>query len=259
VGVTLGTAVERTEEILARILPPDVKVDWKGEARNLRDSNTDLTFFLLLAVLFVYMTLAAQFESLLHPFTVLLALPLAFFGAFGGLYLLSWVDWVGNMFYGWTTFAPDAPGWAHVVARIVPRIPSMNLNIFSLVGLVLLVGMVTKNAILLVEFANQKVAQGFTPVKAMLEAGKIRIRPILMTSLSTIVGILPIAIGWGASADSRRPMGVVIVGGMITSTFLTLFVIPVFYTLFADLGRWLRGNKPVVAPPAESSTETNHA
>jgi hydrophobe/amphiphile efflux-1 (HAE1) family protein len=253
VGVSLGTAVTRTEEILARVLPPEVKFDWRGEARNLRDTNRDLTFFMLLAILFVYMTLAAQFESLLHPLTVLLALPLAFLGAFGSLYLLSWVNFGGEMLYGWTNFAPDAPGWAHTLAGFVPRIPAMNLNVFSLVGLIMLVGMVTKNAILLVEFANQKMEEGLSPRDAMLQAGRIRLRPILMTSFSTIVGILPIAIGIGASAESRRPMGVVIVGGMATSTFLTLFIVPVIYTLFADLGRFFRRR------PAAPASETPHA
>ena len=100
-------------------------------------------------------------------------------------------------------------------------------------GLILLIGLVTKNSILLVEFANQKMAQGMTAVEAMREAGRIRLRPILMTSFATIAGILPIAIGFGDAAESRRPLGVVAVGGMITSTLLTLFVIPVIYTLLA--------------------------
>jgi multidrug efflux pump subunit AcrB len=113
----------------------------------------------------------------------------------------------------------------------------MNLNIFSQVGLVLLVGLVTKNSILLVEFANQLVAKGKSAKDAMLEAGAKRLRPILMTSLSTIMGILPIAIGFGDAAESRRPLGVVAVGGMVSSTILTLFVIPVIYTLFDELRR----------------------
>jgi hydrophobic/amphiphilic exporter-1 (mainly G- bacteria), HAE1 family len=112
----------------------------------------------------------------------------------------------------------------------------MNFNLFSQIGLVLLVGLVTKNSILLVEFANQQRAKGMAPRQAMLTAGLIRLRPILMTSFSTIAGILPIAIGFGAGAESRRPMGLAVAGGLVTSTILTLFVIPVVYTLFADLG-----------------------
>lgn len=109
----------------------------------------------------------------------------------------------------------------------------MNMNIFSQVGLVLLIGLVTKNSILLVEFANQEMARGADAKTAMKRAGLIRLRPILMTSLATIAGILPIALGFGEAGEARRPLGVVAVGGMATSTILTLVVIPVFYTLIA--------------------------
>jgi multidrug efflux pump subunit AcrB len=115
----------------------------------------------------------------------------------------------------------------------------MNVNLFSQIGLVLLVGLVTKNSILLVEFANQARAAGASPRDAMLQAGVVRLRPILMTALSTIAGILPVAIGFGAGAESRRPMGVAVIGGMLTSTFLTLVIIPVVYTLFSDVAAWL--------------------
>jgi HAE1 family hydrophobic/amphiphilic exporter-1 len=186
-----------------------------------------------MAIVVVYMVLAAQFESFVHPFTVMLALPLAFLGAFGLLYGLSWVNHYGTGFFGWANYAPDPPAIAHTLSRIVPRIPSMNLNIFSQVGLVLLVGLVTKNSILLVEFANQERGRGLDAKTAMLNAGRIRLRPILMTSFATIAGILPIALGLGESGEARRPLGVVAVGGMMTSTVLTLVVIPVIYTLLS--------------------------
>jgi multidrug efflux pump subunit AcrB len=118
---------------------------------------------------------------------------------------------------------------------------------------VLLVGLVTKNSILLVEFANQRRAQGANARDAMLQAGEVRLRPILMTSFTLILGILPIAIGFGAGAESRRPMGVAILGGMLSSTFLTLLVIPVVYTLFSDLARHTRRvfvRTPVSAGPS---------
>ena len=233
-GIPLGTAVERTEALLAEILPPDFDYTWAGEARDLSESNRDIAIFFVLAVLVVYMVLAAQFESFVHPFTVMLSLPLAFLGAFALLYGLGWVNIAGTMLHGWANYAPDAPAIVHGLSRVIPRIPSMNLNIFSQVGLILLIGLVTKNSILLVEFANQEMARGRTAVEAMTSAGAIRLRPILMTSLATIMGILPIAIGWGEAAESRRPLGVVAVGGMITSTLLTLLVIPVVYTLFAE-------------------------
>ncbi len=199
---------------------------WGGEAKNLGESANEFWWMILLASVIVYMTLAAQFESLIHPITVMLALPLAAVGAFG---LLWFLDWLGRNHF-------------------IPPIPAMNFNLFSQIGLVLLVGLVTKNSILLVEYANQRVAQGASALDAMIEAGRVRLRPILMTAFSTVAGILPIAIGFGAGAESRRPMGVAVVGGMLTSTFLTLFVIPVVYVLFSAMGRKLR-RKPAQSVP----------
>lgn len=253
VGVPMGTAIARTEKILAEDLPPGFRYEWSGEAKDLKDTGTEVYFVLILAILIVYMVLAAQFESLVHPFTVMLALPLAAFGALGALWLLGWVDFVGTALFGWTNYAPpgSAPGWAHTLSRFIPRIPAMNINLFSQIGMVLLVGLVTKNSILLVEFANQQVERGKSALEAMREAGLTRLRPILMTSLATIAGILPIAIGFGAGAESRRPMGVAVVGGMLTSTFLTLLVIPVVYTVFADMGRRFR-QRPVASVEEKS-------
>ena len=122
-------------------------------------------------------------------------------------------------------------------------------NLYSLIGLVLLVGLVTKNSILLVEFANQKKAEGHSAEDAMRQAGAIRLRPILMTALSTTIGILPIALGLGAGAESRRPLGVAVVGGMLSSTFLTLYLVPVFYV---TLDRLL-GRKPAKEPALSAS------
>jgi hydrophobe/amphiphile efflux-1 (HAE1) family protein len=250
VGVTLGEAVDRTVGILAETLPTGFTYEWEGEAKDLQESSRDIYGFMILAVLVVYMVLGAQFESFVSPFVVMLALPLAMLGAFGLLYLLSVVNGWGTLLYEWTHYAPEAPGFAHMLAAVIPRIPAMNINIFSQVGLILLIGLVTKNSILLVEFANQRRVAGMSARDAMLEAGVIRLRPILMTSIATIAGILPIAIGFGQAAESRRPLGVVAVGGMITSTVLTLFVIPVMYTLFAELGR-----RRDSAPAPASATE----
>lgn len=254
-GIPLGNAMNRATEILEETLPPGFSFDWKGEARNLRDASGEVYFFMALAIIVVFLVLAAQFESFIHPFTVMLALPLAFLGAFGLLYTLSWIDFAGNMLYGWANYAPDPPKIAHILSAIIPRIPSMTMNIFSQVGLVLLVGLVTKNSILLVEFANQQIEKGFDARAAMLKAGLIRLRPILMTSLATIAGILPIAIGFGDGSESRRPLGVVCVGGMITSTILTLFVIPVVYTLMDDLRKFFT-KAPVPATPTVQPEES---
>ena len=249
--VPLGTAVDRTIAILDEMLPSDAAYDWQGEARNLQDTTSEIWWVIALAMAVVYMTLAAQFESLVHPFTIMLSLPLAFFGAFGLLYALSWVNVLGTNLYGWVHFAPSHPEWAETLSNLIPRISSMNLNIFSQVGLVLLIGMATKNSILLVEFANQEMAKGRDAVSAMMAAGKTRLRPILMTSFSTIAGVLPIAIGFGDAAESRRPMGVVALGGLLASTFLTLIVVPVVYTLLS------RFAKPAEYP-AEPSSTPNH-
>ena len=232
----LGEAMQRTEQILKEMMPPDFSYEWKGEARSLRETTGEIYFFILVASLVVFMVLAAQFESLKHPFTVMTALLLAAPGAFGALWILSWVNFAGEMMFGWANYAPDPPAIAKVLSDIIPRIPAMNLNIFSQVGLVLLIALVTKTSILLVEFANQGVARGLSAKEAMLEAGMIRLRPILMTSLATIAGIMPIALGLGEASEARRPLGVVAVGGMISSTFLTLLVVPVIYTLVASLG-----------------------
>lgn len=217
-GVPLGTAVNRVQELLQAELPPGFSFEWAGESRDFKDAGREFIWVLALALIIVYMVLAAQFESLLHPLTVLLAVPLAGLGAAGLLWLVNVLGANG----------------------ILPPVPAMNINLFSLIGLILLVGLVTKNSILLVEFANQQREQGVEPHEAMAQAGIVRLRPILMTAFSTTAGILPIAIGFGAGAESRRPMGVAVVGGMLTSTFLTLLIIPVVYTLLSDLGAWVR-------------------
>jgi len=208
-GVTIGEAVARAEEILAGTLPASFQYSWSGEAEDLVDSGNEILIVLLFALVLVYMVLAAQFESLTHPLTVLLTVPLAACGAFGALWILSFFE----------------------------GIPGMNLNLFSQIGLILLVGLVTKNAILLVEFANQKRAAGADAKEAMMEAGRIRFRPILMTSISTIAGLMPIVIGFGAGAESRRPLGVAAAGGLASSLALTLIAVPVVYLLFSRLGR----------------------
>jgi multidrug efflux pump len=234
VGVPLGTAMQRIQELLKTDLPSGFLYEWSGESRDLVEAGQEVWWVLGIALAIVFMVLASQFESLIHPFTVMLAVPLAGVGAFGSLWLINFLGKTG----------------------IIPPVPAMNINLFSQIGLILLVGLVTKNSILLVEFANQQRAHGSNAHDAMLQAGIVRLRPILMTAFSTIAGILPIAIGFGAGAESRRPMGVAVVGGMLTSTFLTLLVIPVVYTIFSDFAAWLRrvfghAPRPVTQPAVE--------
>ncbi len=140
IGMPLGQAMERAEALVKEMLPDDFRYDWKGDARNLREASSDLYIFMFLSIVIVYMVLGAQFESFIHPFTVLLALPLAFLGAFGLLHVLQWVNHFGTGFHGWANYAPDPPRIAHILSALTPRIPSMNMNVFSQVGLILLIG-----------------------------------------------------------------------------------------------------------------------
>jgi multidrug efflux pump len=165
----------------------------------------------VLALIFIFLVLSAQFESFIDPMTILLTVPLAIFGALLSLWLFD-----------------------------------QTLNIFSRIGLIMLIGLVTKNAILIVEFANQLRSRGMEITEAVIEAASIRLRPILMTSFSTVFGILPIAIGMGAGAESRRPLGIVVVGGVLFSTFLTLLLVPVVYSILARFTKAKRIEDEVV-------------
>ncbi|MBN2009813.1 efflux RND transporter permease subunit [candidate division KSB1 bacterium] len=199
-GVSLGQALNDMDKLAQEKLPPNVKHEYAGQSLEYKSSSATLYFMFLMAIIFIYLVLSAQFESFIHPLTILLSVPLAVFGALLTLYLFG-----------------------------------QTLNIYSQIGLIMLIGLVTKNSILIVEFSNQLRNQGKDVVEAVIEAATIRLRPILMTSFSTILGILPIAIGFGAGAEARRPLGLAVVGGMLFSTFLTLILVPVVYTLFAKL------------------------
>jgi hydrophobe/amphiphile efflux-1 (HAE1) family protein len=234
-GVTLGTAMDRVEDLLRSDLPPGFRYEWAGEARDLKSAGQETLFVLLLALAIIYMVLASQFESLIHPFTVMLTLPLAAAGALGLLWLLAQVNLLGTMLHGWANFTPDPPAWVQWLSGWMPRIPAMGINLYSQIGMILLLALVTKNGILLVDFANQKRAEGIDAVDAMRAAGQIRLRPILMTAVATVAGTLPIALGWGEGAEGRRALGITTLGGMAVSTVLTLFVIPVVYVVFVRI------------------------
>ena len=197
-GFTLGQALDDLDRIAAEKLPSNIKHEYAGQSLEYKSSSSALYFMFILAIIFIYLVLSAQFESFIHPFTILLSVPLAVLGALLTLYIFG-----------------------------------QSLNIYSQIGLIMLIGLVTKNAILIVEFANQQRAQGNSFIDSVVKAATIRLRPILMTSFATIFGILPIAIGLGAGAESRRPLGLAVVGGMLFSTFLTLIIVPVVYTLLA--------------------------
>ena len=197
-GVSLGAALDAMDNITRNDLPAGIRTDLGGQSREFRESSSKLYFMFILAVVFIFLVLSAQFESFVHPLTILFSVPLAVIGALVSLFLLK-----------------------------------QTLNVYSQIGLIMLIGLVTKNAILIVEFANQLRNRGKTIFEAVHEASRIRLRPILMTSFSTIFGVLPLALGVGAGAEARMPLGIVVVGGMFFSTFLTLLLVPVVYTFTA--------------------------
>jgi multidrug efflux pump len=199
-GFTLGEALDSLNRIAGEVLPKGSSTALSGESRELEESGSALYFAFLLALVVVFMVLASQFESLVHPFTVLLAVPLAVTGA---LFTL--------------------------------KLAGSTINVYSQIGMILLIGLVSKNSILLVEYINQLKDRGMTALAAAQEAGRIRLRPILMTSVATVMGALPIALGLGAGSLSRRPLGYAIVGGLVFSTMLTLYVVPAVYLIFDGL------------------------
>lgn len=186
--------------------PKTVSTAFTGFGDLMGESFASINFSLTLAILLIYMILAAQFESLVHPFTIMLSLPLSVCGALGGLAMTG-----------------------------------RTLNIFSMIGMIMLMGLVTKNAILLVDYTNRLRSDGMGKTDALLKAGPVRLRPILMTAFSTIAGMSPLVLGLGAGAETRAPMGTCVVGGMITSTLLTLVVVPVMYSLIDDFATCAKG------------------
>jgi multidrug efflux pump len=197
-GYALGDAIASMQDAARRVLPPTVQTDLSGLSREFRDSSTEIYFVFLLALAFIFLVLAAQFESFIDPFIIMLTVPLAVTGALLALWL------VGG-----------------------------TLNIYSKIGLVTLVGLITKHGILIVEFANQIQARGKSVIDAVEEAAVLRLRPILMTTGAMVLGAMPLALATGAGAESRQQIGWVIVGGMLLGTLLTLFVVPTAYTLLA--------------------------
>lgn len=205
-GLPIGTAMERVKEAAQGMtMEPGYNIIFSGEAEDMTESFGYLGEALILAVLFVYFILASQFESFLEPFAIMLSLPLSIVGMAGMLFL------TGD-----------------------------TINIMSLIGLIMLMGLVTKNAILLVDYAKVLQRQGMARREAVILAGRTRLRPIVMTTMAMIFGMLPLALAIGAGAEMRAPMARAVIGGLLTSTLLTLLIVPVMYTFMDDLGRWIR-------------------
>ncbi len=197
-GYTLGEVLAALDAAAAEVLPPEARIDYKGESLDLRDGTQAVLFIFVLALLVVYLVLAAQFESFVHPFVIMLTVPLAVVGALLGLY-----------FTGQT------------------------LNIYSQIGMVMLIGLAAKNGILIVEFANQMRDAGRAFDQAVVEAASMRLRPVLMTALTTVAGTMPLIMATGPGAETRFVIGIAVFSGVLFATLFTLFVIPAAYGLLA--------------------------
>ena len=199
----LGAAAAEAQSIIDRTpMPPDITTVVAGQNEEMVESFRSMQFALLLAVFLVYLVMASQFESLIHPLVILFTIPLALVGAVLALFITG------------TT-----------------------VNVVAFIGVIMLAGIVVNNAIVLVDLINQLRSQGVDKIEAIMEAGRERLRPILMTTLTTAVGLLPMAIGFGEGSEMRTPMAITVIGGLLVSTILTLVVIPVVYSLL-DRKRW---------------------
>jgi HAE1 family hydrophobic/amphiphilic exporter-1 len=219
-GLALGDATTQVDNLAKKVVPATMTSDWTGMADVMRESMGNLLSALLLAIIIVYLVLAAQFESFLHPFTIMLSLPLSMVGALGAIVLTH----------------------------------SM-LNIMTMIGIILLMGLVTKNAILLVDYTNTLRRQGVSRREALLKAGAVRLRPILMTTGAMIFGMAPVALGVSEGGELRAPMAIAVIGGLITSTLLTLIVVPVAYTLIDAIAEKTLGHSTVMREGEETPLE----
>jgi multidrug efflux pump len=217
-GYTLGDGLAAMDQVAAEVLPPGFNRALAGQSREFVDSSSSLLFAFGLALLIVYLVLAAQFESFIDPLIILLSVPLALAGAALSLQLTG-----------------------------------SSLNIFSQIGIIMLVGLVTKNGILIVEFANQRRDAGAGRLEAARQAAQDRFRPILMTSAATILGVLPIALSLGAASASRQSLGIAVVGGLLGSTFLSLYLVPALYSFLSPKRRAARGRAEVGAAVAQGA------
>jgi multidrug efflux pump len=220
-GKTIGDGIKAMNEIAEKILDETFSTDLSGPSRDYAESSSSLAFVMLLALILTYLVLSAQFESFLDPFIIMFTVPLALAGALFSL-------WYFNQ----------------------------TLNIFSQIGQIMLVGLVTKNGILIVEFANQRKAMGLSKIEAVKDAAAQRFRPILMTSLTTILAFVPVALALGAGAESRKSMGIAVIGGMLFSTILTLYVIPAIYSYLSSEKK--RVEVPIEEQPTEIELAQNN-
>jgi hydrophobic/amphiphilic exporter-1 (mainly G- bacteria), HAE1 family len=229
-GTALGDALAQVQEAAAEVLPPTTSTQFQGAAQMFRDSLQGLGIILLMAIAVIYIVLGILYESFTQPLTILSGLPSAGLGALLTLMIFK-----------------------------------IDLNLYAFVGVIMLVGLVKKNGIMMVDFAMAAQRQeGKPPIEAIREACLVRFRPIMMTTMAALVGTLPIAMGYGVGAESRRPLGLAVVGGLLVSQLLTLFITPVYYVYIEAMRGWLTGHRtvrvgtpdtaPAIVSPAESVT-----
>jgi HAE1 family hydrophobic/amphiphilic exporter-1 len=212
-GVSIGTAVERVEQTARQVLPASISTSFAGTAQAFQAAQQGLLLLLVLAILVIYLVLGILYESFIHPLTILSGLPFAGFGALLALLIFG-----------------------------------QDLSIYAFVGIIMLIGIVKKNAIMMIDFAIEaERREGTTARDAILEAASVRFRPIMMTTMAALVGTLPIALGHGAGAESRRPLGIAVVGGLLFSQLITLYITPVVYT-YMDAWQQRLAHRRIRAP-----------
>ncbi|MDD5170220.1 MAG: efflux RND transporter permease subunit, partial [Syntrophales bacterium] len=208
-SASIGSAMEAIGKAASENVPPTVRTMFQGSAQAFQSSLSSMGFLLIITVILIYMVLGILYESFIHPLTILTALPLAGFGALAALFLFR-----------------------------------MHLDLYAFVGMILLVGIVKKNGIMMIDFALEaERSEGLDSEQSIIQACLIRFRPIMMTTMAALFGSLPIALGYGAGAEARQPMGIAVVGGLIFSQILTLYITPVFYVYFSKLSRWAARRK----------------